>query len=769
MDALQGDADDSRTSAVGRKRGLAEFDPPQEPSSDHSDDLAERSHKRAKQESERARSGSAGDDIMINATSPSLADLPATGMPQIPPAEQTTSIPPPMNWNKGVQSGLRTSFASRGLSQSRAPEPQPEPKPEHNDAENAPQGNLMMMAEPQTEAPKSLLEGDSASKIDAVAQPNLPTQPHNEDAEDAKPKGKKARKKKAQEPGPDTSGVKATTEKLTIPKLAPSAPRDRNLPKLLPPGTKCIYKNGNGNFDLKEVLQNDQQVKLQDLTAKLFSNHFLATNSTKLDSLTAKHIRGAFTTYINHYYAHLGKGELERARASGTAPVKDFSNCLMQARKTTKKNVAKSKADAKAAKAAKSAKPEPKLPVLPELATEEMQIDTEIGTASTLEPPPANSGDTPSSNDDNYDSPMASSELEREDGEMSSDALDAALSDLEIEMLQKYFPVVPGSVSRPRCLACAGSSHKTLDCPSLTCKTCGKNHPITTCPENARCLKCRARGHLAKDCPEKLFRAQAESGGCDLCQSQDHLENACHLIWRTYKPRPEEIRTVRDIPVSCYVCGSDNHYGPECGLHSGRIRSGGVTWSKSNLRKYLDPSSSERAICAGQDLSLPNPAKKVFNIRGQADDPIMLDDSDDDGEFIHPTVKPSAPKNQGRGMSQRIQFAQNQIPVHPRNPPRQAPSHFGNYSGLQDSARYGRERAFSPPPRYDDFRAGFNENDRYLPQAPARGDYRPSDGGRRPGQPETSFRGGQSGRGRSIPTRGGGSNGRGRKRSKPSK
>ena len=770
MDALQGETEDSRTSAVGRKRGLAEFEPPQEPLSDHSDDLAERSHKRAKQQPERARSRSAEDEVMINATLPPLAALPAASSPQIPPVEQTTSVPPPMNWNKGVQSGLRTSFASKGLSQSRAPEPQPAllPNLEHNDGDNITPGTLMVV-EPQTDAPKSRIEGSYTSKADAVVQPSLPAQPQAEETEDAKPKGKKGRKKKTQASGPNTSGVNVTAQKPPTPKAAPIAPRDRDLPKLHPPGTKCVYKNGNGIFDLKEVLQGTQQVRLQDLTAKLFADHFLATNGGKLNSLTAKHIRGAFSIYINHYYAHMGKGELERARISSIVPVKDFSKCLVEARKAAKENGAKSKADGKAAKAARSAKAEPKLPVSPERTTAGMQIDTENGTASTLELPAADAGDTPSSNGDNSDSPLASSDLEREEGEMSSDALDAALSDLEIEMLQKYFPVVPGSVSRPRCLACAGSSHKTLDCPALTCKTCGKNHLITTCPENARCLKCRARGHLAKECPEKLFRAQPESGGCDLCQSQDHLENACHLIWRTYHPRPAEIKKVRDIPLSCYVCGSGKHYGPECGLHSGRIRSGGVTWSKANLQKYLDPSSSERAICSVRDLSLPNAAKKVFNIRGQAEDPIMLDDSDDDGQFIHPSVKPSAPKNRGRGMSQQIQFAHNQIPAHPRNPPRQTPSHFGDYNGLQDSARYGRERAFSPPPRYDDFRVGFNENDRYLPQAPARGDYRLSDGVRRPGQVESSsFRGGQSGRGRGTSARGG-SNARGRKRGKSSK
>jgi hypothetical protein len=491
-----------------------------------------------------------------------------------------------------------------------------------------------------------------------------------------------------------------------------------------------------------------------------------------LENLSARHLRGAFSTYLNQYYKHLPPRVLEKARESSAKRSKSFTKCLDQARKAVNDSgiiedpqaVAKVQlAKAKLPRADLS-KADPQFPGSTKSAAGELPNDPENNPASI-----------PMGEDGDNASPPASLELEREEGEMSSDAVEVELSDLEIEMLQKYFPSVPGSVVRPTCLACAGSNH-TLDCPSLSCKICGKYHVIAICPENVRCLKCRARGHIAKDCPEKLFNPPSEGDCCDLCQSKDHLENMCHMLWRSYKPRPEEIKRVRDIPISCYVCGASNHYGPECGLHSGKILSGGLTWSRANLQMYLDPSSSDRAICAGQDFSLPKPTKKILGIRGQADKPIMLDDSDDDIEFLHASVKPSSSKSQSRGINQQIHLAGNQIPIHgtsgssyqARNAPRPGRSQFGDYNGFQDSARYGRERAFSPPPRFNDFHVGFNENDRYLPQAPARGEYRPSDGGRRPGQGDNNFRGGQSGRGRVIPQRGGG-NGRGRKRGKNSK
>lgn len=762
MDSLEGETEDSRTSAVGRKRDLAEVETPQEHSSEHSDDSVERSRKRARQEPERAHSVPAMDEVIAGAPLPSGTGLPATDVPQIPSTDQQALfVPPPMTWNKGVQSGLRTSFGSSGLSLTRTP------TPIHKDAEgNTTQGNIVM--EPQIDAPRSSRQGRSGLDLHDVVELKPPAQPEAQDTENTKTKSKKARKKAALAYGSDLSGVKTTTEELPTPNLASSAPRDPQLPNSHLPRWKCTYENGRGEFVLDEVLQDNQQVRLPDLTGEVFANHFLAANSEKLDSLVAKNIKGAFSIYINHYYKHLRQKDLDKARASSTVTASAFNTILLKAKQGMKKKgpTGESKDDPKA---------QPKIPTSHTGERQRMPNGSENGAASNVRPAPAGADHTHISKDDHYVQPLESVELEREDGEMSPDAPDVALSDLEIELLQKYFPTVPESVASPTCLACASSSHTTFDCPSFTCNICGKNHLVSACPGNFRCLKCRARGHQTKDCPEKLFRALSETDGCDLCQSRDHLENACHLIWRSYNPKPEEIRAVRDIPVSCYVCGASNHYGPECGLHSGKILSGGVTWSKSNLQKYLDPSSSDRAICAGTDFSLPNSTQKIFSIKGKANDPIMLDDSDDDVEFIRPSVR-SLPKSQPRGTGQQIHFAPNRISIqeassnshHAHNPPRQSRQRFGDNTGFQDSARYLRDRTFSPPPRFGDFRVGFDENGRYLPQTPARGEYRPPDGGRRPGQGDNNFRGGQSGRGRAAPVRGGG-NGRGKKRGKNSK
>ena len=767
MGLLEDESEDSRTSAIGKKRDLADLEMPKDSPADYSDNSVGRPHKRAKQDAEASSSEPVKDEIILNTPLQSSSDLPEAGISQIPSIDlSATAAIPSMTWNKGVQSGVRISFGSRGLSLSKAL------TAVHRDR----QGDISkgsVEAKPQTDNPQHSTADSSRSNlhltVDSGTRPAQPDADDDadadaEDTESAMPKAKKARKKKTRASESETNGGNAAKENQLVSSSTPHTPKDLQLPRLRPPEAKRIYENGRGEFVLEEVLQDNQQIRLNDLKAEVFVHHFLHANAQKLDSLSLKHLKGAFNSYLDLYYSHLPKHQLDKVRRSAaTAEARAlFTGALAQVKQSTKDN-----ATTHNPKDGQNAE----LEVLHSLQDEmnDAPKDSEVGATDASQPPLADIGEN-----DEHNTPQITKEVEREDGEMSSDGFDVALSDLEIELLEKYFPTVPGSITKPRCLACASSSHKTFDCPALTCNICHKSHLVSACPENVRCLKCRARGHPTKECPEKLSRTMSEGISCDLCQSPDHLEAACHLIWRSYHPKPEEIRTVRDIPISCYMCGASNHYGPECGLHSGTIRSGGLTWSKQNLQKYLDPSSSGRAISAGTDFSLPNPTKRIFSIKGQAHDLIMLDDSDEDVEFIRPSVKSTSSKSRPRGQSQHIHFASQISAKEPStssftaiNPPRQPRQHFAGNNGFQDSTRYGRERTSSPPPRFDSFRVGLNENDRYLPQGPARGDYRPTDGGRHPGPGDNGFRGGPPGRSRVISSRGGG-NGRGKKRGKGS-
>ncbi|CAD6442603.1 da2a336a-a0a7-40f1-8805-14bacf8cf873-CDS [Sclerotinia trifoliorum] len=216
----------------------------------------------------------------------------------------------------------------------------------------------------------------------------------------------------------------------------------------------------------------------------------------------------------------------------------------------------------------------------------------------------------------------------------------------------KYFPTTDGIILR-RCLVCGSSGHDRALCPDSACSSCGStgDHLTPACPRTSVCGKCRGVGHLTSHCPEKL-RAAKEDVKCIICQSSSHLENQCHLIWRSFLPGTEEIKKVRSISVYCYFCGRTGHFGPECGLHHGEPASGGISWSSSNLEKYLDDATShDSTSLGGNDHSIPSRGKKGFTIKGKANDPIELDDSDDDEGFIHPKVNMGSKNGQ-------IQFSQ---------------------------------------------------------------------------------------------------------------
>jgi hypothetical protein len=313
---------------------------------------------------------------------------------------------------------------------------------------------------------------------------------------------------------------------------------------------------------------------------------------------------------------------------------------------------------------------------------------------------------------------------------ISREGLGLDTKEAERELQLKYFP--GGYPSAARCLACADSGHETFDCPSLSCTLCGVyGHSNFTCPQNQRCGKCRQKGHSTQNCVEKLLASKAELGKCDICNSSDHLETSCHQIWRSFAPKPEDIRMVSGIPVHCYSCGAGGHYGSECGLHPrARILSSGVTWSSANLERYLDQNSRERAIACGVDYRI----KKGFTVKGKADDPIDLDETDEEDNFIHPKI--NNPPNGSRGNG-HIRFDQPSRDVPDtmsgrnsnRHPRRQAAPQFPQTSSYRqpqdDSARHGLERGFSPPPglSYHGFHQGRGNEDRYnsyrpLPREP---------------------------------------------------
>ncbi|RFU31740.1 hypothetical protein B7463_g4621, partial [Scytalidium lignicola] len=292
--------------------------------------------------------------------------------------------------------------------------------------------------------------------------------------------------------------------------------------------------------------------------------------------------------------------------------------------------------------------------------------------------------------------------------------------EVEYGILQRYFPATGSTTNPPRCLSCAGNDHCTIDCDAFTCATCGVKgeHTTISCPQNQRCGKCRQLGHVIFECPEKLRISKDERPGCDICKSTSHVETGCSFIWRSFRIKPEEVKKVNSILVYCHCCGNIGHYGGECGLRKRSIPSGGFTWSKSNLAMYLDPSSANQALSAAVDYSIPTKSQNGLSIKGKGGRPhdrerqtIVIDDSDDDvSTFIRPKVSNAPLRMGGIHIVQpsRSSNANANVNANANNPSYWAPP--ATYHARDNSARYGHERTFSPPPRY-------NEPPNYQPRA----------------------------------------------------
>ncbi|KAI1430959.1 hypothetical protein GGR50DRAFT_682154 [Xylaria sp. CBS 124048] len=223
---------------------------------------------------------------------------------------------------------------------------------------------------------------------------------------------------------------------------------------------------------------------------------------------------------------------------------------------------------------------------------------------------------------------------------------EARSSEEELRLQRKYFPGVDDPSQL--CLSCSGIGHTSPVCPELNCRFCEKRHNSFGCPTRQRCDKCRQVGHSIDNCREKLALAPDEVGGCAFCGAK-HKDEECYEIWRSFKPSELNTKKVKNIPMFCYVCGSENHYGPECSAPDRNSKtSENTTWSKENRERYIDPESEDVAIAwdtagadqaVGEDIRIMGRATRTLHTYF-----VSSDESEED--FIHEPV--TKPKTRGR-------------------------------------------------------------------------------------------------------------------------
>ncbi|KAK4131206.1 hypothetical protein BT67DRAFT_451917 [Trichocladium antarcticum] len=215
----------------------------------------------------------------------------------------------------------------------------------------------------------------------------------------------------------------------------------------------------------------------------------------------------------------------------------------------------------------------------------------------------------------------------------------------DAEYREKYFPGI--GPDETFCRMCASRSHNSSGCPKTVCRfCCDPGHRSFSCPSRRRCTKCKQSGHVKEDCHEKLALSPGEME-CAFCQSHDHMDESCHELWRSFSPNPDTVRKVRSLPISCYCCGRQGHYGPACGLNPQRPKANAFeTWSQANCDQYLDPASSEVAVIfsgpgfdARSEEERPDLGKSIVPKRH-----IIFEEADDDDEaeaFIRAPVQKS--------------------------------------------------------------------------------------------------------------------------------
>ncbi len=220
------------------------------------------------------------------------------------------------------------------------------------------------------------------------------------------------------------------------------------------------------------------------------------------------------------------------------------------------------------------------------------------------------------------------------------------LDDSRVAKLLSYFPnMAPDDVF---CIFCASNQHVFGACPATKCRFCqNQEHPSYACPSRYRCTKCKQLGHAKDQCREKLALAIEETE-CGVCQRKGHTEASCDELWRSYEPG-NPVKKVRLLPVFCYLCGNEGHYGTECGLQQNvAALSRHETWCKQNLALYQDPSSAQLAL----DFMVPpsafvtsRGADERPNFGGRSIVPqthvfFEADEDDDNDGFLHAPVQP---------------------------------------------------------------------------------------------------------------------------------
>jgi hypothetical protein len=684
----QPDESDSRTATVGRKRGFQDHAGTSYDAISISDSSGDEAYSRGQKR--RKQSINTNDEEPLEQMPPpnSHDDL-GTEVGGGKLAEMSNSILAPVSWNKGIQGGLRTSFSKS------------------------------TQALHKTAISLDVAEEDAPGEDESPSTSTTPSL--NESSKKLRRKKKNAKKKEraldALEAGPEqvltdapaTTALAYPARNITEDPSEKTASVQQSYLSFVDKGITYLLP-----FPSERAQRKTDQKSLTNLVGKenfrqKFVPLFFSLNAPLLGHMSGETLCEAFLTYIDTYYSGAKEGAVTsiKGSAGGNKVLRLCNNAIKEALSNQAIILKKS---------------------------HELKISTSGSSGSPTVGPSGLDSSVGESNSKDEDA-LSGSNL---DPFASHHSPPLIVSASEAMLIKKYFPGIPGDSFSTRCLVCAEAGHLTAACPALICGICQAHgdHFTSSCPQAQLCAKCRQPGHQKSACPEKLSATKGEGAVCAYCGSARHTEQACHYIWRSFKPDAKSIKRTNGMLMYCYSCGSEQHFGPECGLYTAPSLSGNITWSVSNMMQYVtDSNALLRASGTSQNSQPAQTAKRDFTIKGRArTDPISLD-SEDDTPFIRPKVEAPPPRGSIRVNDYRPPDDRSERYA-PRPPAR---SDKNSHRPNDDSARYRRERTLSPPPRFpqDNYPRGAPQGDRYP--------LRDREPGHKANEPHPPYRGNRNG------------------------
>lgn len=272
----------------------------------------------------------------------------------------------------------------------------------------------------------------------------------------------------------------------------------------------------------------------------------------------------------------------------------------------------------------------------------------------------------------------------------------------ELDLRQRYYPGLPADALF--CLVCASLGHNAANCSEAQCKFCHNAHFTYQCPSRQRCIKCKQLGHTQASCKEKLAIAPGEGFmECAFCEGQDHQEENCTELWQTYRPKIGSTKKVKQLPIYCYCCGAQGHFGSDCGLANPKVPPC-ETWTTAYASMYLDSESSDLPIV---DENPPPPPAEEFapTIPGRSIKPqshIVFEESDDDGGegFLRPPTAAAAAAKLAKNIQikSNINFGGAASTSTAPPPPRQQQQQSQSQPPSKRTQRRAAQQAAPPPP-----------------------------------------------------------------------